>query len=224
MFFAEPPQQELMPGAASAMTHQASDLGLMHCIDHGGRCANAAERVTDVDDVGDGGALAAEIARHRNAEKPLSARSADRLFRKTRIADRRLRRGPLRSWRPFGRAASESEALAARSLLSAAKIPRVALRAACASLSTSRTAAVRTVIGKLKFAASRICMRFPWHYRYRKTHKSSRYFAGISAHLSRKGYHSKTADVLIIRSAENAMMVPESSNFSHLDLGKIYRV
>ena len=86
LFVAEPAQQELMPGAAAAVTHQASDLGLMHRIDHGGRCAGAAERVTDVDDVGDAGALAAEFARHRNAEQPLGARSADRLFRKTRIA------------------------------------------------------------------------------------------------------------------------------------------
>ena len=126
----EPAQQELMPGAGSAMAHQARDLGLVHRIDHGGRCAGAAERVANVDDVGDAGAFAAEFARHRDAEKPLGARGGDRLFRKSRIAIDRGGSDLPRPRRPFAARSIKSAAPAARSLLAADRIPRVALRAA----------------------------------------------------------------------------------------------
>ena len=48
----------------------------MHRVDHGGRGAGAAERVADVDDVGDAGAFAAELVRHHDAEQALGARRA----------------------------------------------------------------------------------------------------------------------------------------------------
>ena len=79
-----------MPRAVAAMADQQRDLGLMHRIDHGRRGAGAAEPVTDVDDVGDAGAFAAEIVRHHDAQEALAARGGDRLARKARLAiDRR---------------------------------------------------------------------------------------------------------------------------------------
>ncbi len=86
MFVGEPAQQELMPGAGAAVAHEAGHFGLVHRIDHGGRCAGAAERVADIDDVGDACALAAEFARHGDAEQPFGAQRRDRLVRETRIA------------------------------------------------------------------------------------------------------------------------------------------
>ena len=78
--------RRLMPGAAFAMPREAGDLGLMHRVDHGGRRAGAAERVANIDDVGDAGAFAAELARHRNAHQSRGARGGDRLRRKPRVA------------------------------------------------------------------------------------------------------------------------------------------
>ncbi len=68
------------------MTREASQLGLVHRINHGGGRAGAAERVADVDNVGDAGAFATEFARHRDTEQPLGARGGDRFIRETRIA------------------------------------------------------------------------------------------------------------------------------------------
>ncbi len=52
----------LHPGIAVAVADHAGHLDLVHRVDHRGRGAGAAERVADVDHVGDRGALAAEIA------------------------------------------------------------------------------------------------------------------------------------------------------------------
>ena len=68
---ADAAHQQLMPGAAAAVPRQASHLGLVHRVDHRRRGAGAAERVTDVGNLGDAGALAAEFARHGDAQKPL---------------------------------------------------------------------------------------------------------------------------------------------------------
>ncbi len=72
------------------MTDEARDLGLVHRIDHRRRCAGAAERVADVDNLGDAGAFAAEFARHRDAKQALGARGGNGLVGKPRVAvDRR---------------------------------------------------------------------------------------------------------------------------------------
>src|ERR1700688_1345671 len=74
-----------MPGAAAGVTHQASDLGLMHGIDHRRRCAVAAEHVADVHDVRRACALAAQVGRHGSAQQPFGARRIDRLFGESRL-------------------------------------------------------------------------------------------------------------------------------------------
>ena len=75
-----------MPGAAAAVADDAGHHDLMHGEDHRGRSAGAAERVADIDDVGDAGAFAAEIARHHDAQQPLGARGGEGFGRKARIA------------------------------------------------------------------------------------------------------------------------------------------
>jgi hypothetical protein len=57
----------------------------MHGVNHGCGGAGAAERVADIDDVGNAGALTAEFARHRRAQQPLGARRIDRFDREPRI-------------------------------------------------------------------------------------------------------------------------------------------
>jgi hypothetical protein len=66
-------------------------------------------------------------------------------------------------------------------------------------------------------------MRLLSHHSYRKTYKSSWHLLGISALLWRKGYQSQTHRVLTIWLAGDAMMVGESSHFSSLNLGNVYR-
>jgi len=58
----------------------------MHGVDHRGRGAGASERVADIDDIGDSGAFAPEIVRHRDAQQALRSRSRDRLLRKSGVA------------------------------------------------------------------------------------------------------------------------------------------
>ena len=68
------------------MPRQAGDLGLVHGIDHRRRGAGAAQRVADIDDVRDAGALAAQFARHRDAKEPFGTHGGDRFLRESRIA------------------------------------------------------------------------------------------------------------------------------------------
>ena len=86
LFVAQAAQQRSMPGAVAAVAQHARDLGLVHRIDHGGRGAGAAERVADIDHVGDASAFAAEIVRHHDAEQALGARRGDRFGREARVA------------------------------------------------------------------------------------------------------------------------------------------
>ena len=88
---AHPAHQRLMPGAAAAMPRDAGHLGLMHGENHRRRGAGAAEHVTNIDHVGDAGALAAEFARHHDAQQTLGAGGGDGLRRKPRSRDRRRR-------------------------------------------------------------------------------------------------------------------------------------
>jgi hypothetical protein len=78
--------QPLVPDAAAAVPHDARYLGLMHRENHRGRGAGAAERVADIDDIADAGALAAQLAWNGRAEQAFSPRSGDRLRRHARIA------------------------------------------------------------------------------------------------------------------------------------------
>ena len=100
---ADAAHEQLMPGTAAAMPGDAGNLGLMHGENHRRGGAGAAERVTNIDDIGDACALAAELARHRELKQTLGARSRDGLGRKSRVAiDGRgifARRSP----RPFRR-------------------------------------------------------------------------------------------------------------------------
>ena len=77
--------QQLMPGAAATVSRHASHLGLMHRVDHGRRGTGAAERVTDVGNLGNAGALAAELAGHGDAQQAMLPSSRDRLRRKPRL-------------------------------------------------------------------------------------------------------------------------------------------
>ena len=132
--------------AAPAMPHHAGDLGLVHRIDHRGRRAGPAERITDIDDVGDARAFAAELARHRDAEQPLRAQSAQRLAGEPRLrVDRNRmrsgdRRGPLHPDRQIaGRGRAQMGARIARSAAGGTR--RIS------SVSISDSAAIRTLTG-----------------------------------------------------------------------------
>ncbi len=82
-----------MPGTAASVANEASNLGLMHGVDHGRRCAGPAERVADIDDLCDAATLAAELARHRETEQALGASGGERLARKSRLDVHRCRMG-----------------------------------------------------------------------------------------------------------------------------------
>src|SRR5436853_7396544 len=65
----ESAQQTPMPGAVHAMAYDQGYFGLMHCIDHRCRGTSAAKHVTDVDDIREAGALAAEIVWHHDSQQ-----------------------------------------------------------------------------------------------------------------------------------------------------------
>ena len=66
------------------MSRQAGYLGLVHRVDHRRRGAGAPERITNVGNLGNAGALAAEFGRHGNTQKTLFTRSRYRLRREPR--------------------------------------------------------------------------------------------------------------------------------------------
>ena len=93
--------RRLMPGAGSAVAHQAGNLGLVHRVDHGRRCAGAAEHITDVDDVGDRWRPRRPIPAARRC--PEGVRRARRRSLLSGTANRRRprRHGPPQSRQPF---------------------------------------------------------------------------------------------------------------------------
>jgi hypothetical protein len=80
-------------GGVARVTHQARDHDLVHGVDHAGRGAGARQRVADLDHVGDGGALAAQVGRHQNAEQALRPGGRECLLGKSGIAIDRARMG-----------------------------------------------------------------------------------------------------------------------------------
>ena len=141
------------------------------------------------------GALAAQFARHRDAEQALGARGGDRLFGKPRFAiDRsgmvRRNRGDLLGARDADRRCRRRQIVRSRE--------NTARGAACrlTSFSISRSVAVRTIMSALAIEwpplafGVAISLRHSSHIRI---HNSSWRLAGISALLWRKGYQSKTA-------------------------------
>ena len=68
------------------MPHHTGNLDLMHRVDHAGRGTGAAQTVTNIDDVGDAGALAAKLPRHHDAQQPLFLGGCKRCSGKLRVA------------------------------------------------------------------------------------------------------------------------------------------
>ena len=68
------------------MTDQAGHHHLVHGVDQPGRAAGAAERVADIDRVGDRRPFAAKLGGNENAEQTLFFGGLDCLFRKSRRA------------------------------------------------------------------------------------------------------------------------------------------
>ena len=135
---AESAHQQLMPGAAAAVSRYAGHLGLVHGVDHGGGGACPPKRVTDVGDLGNAGALAAKFTRYGNAQQALLARGSDRLRRKTQLGiDRGGMRGRDRR-NLFG---------ARRKVFAAAMVCRnIKPRAGLRETGTPCSVAVRTVM------------------------------------------------------------------------------
>jgi hypothetical protein len=86
-------EKTAMPSAASSMANQAGNHDLMHGEYHRSRGATAAQYITDIDDIRDGGALASEFARDQNAEQSLSFYCSNRLVGKPCVAVDRDRVG-----------------------------------------------------------------------------------------------------------------------------------
>ena len=200
MLGAQPAQQPLMPGAAAAVAHQASDLGLMHGIDHRRRCAVAAEHVADVHDVRRARALAAEFGRHRGAQQPLGARCIDRLFGESRLGiDRRgMGRGhhgdlfrarhQIRGTRGMQIAGSDENAAHG-----AARDAAVFIGLLERHDSSGIHCCARDDVGPSRAIEPRQRLPTPG---YLKTSNSWCYSPGISAVLCRQGYQSQTHPVV----------------------------